>query len=455
MQTTEYNCFPALTKSDYDTLNAINNNTDEINYARAWEWSKIRMNPLYYLLNYVYLPEIGGNLTSCKYSKELLHPKLRRVVRGLHRYHNVIMMASRQMGKALHIETLIPKPDGKWTTMGNLKVDDIILDQNGNPTKVNAVTDIMYNHECYEIIFDSFDKIIADKDHLWKISSTPYKKKDIIINTEELFKLSNTSSSERNGMPYINMTSPIKNKKKKLILDPYLLGLWLGNGSKSGSRIHIHINDYNEISLDLISKGYEISDLKRESELGGYFGIYKILPIMNELNILNNKHIPDIYLAGSVKQRIELLRGLMDSDGNCSSQTGSCEFYQKESKLILQVKELLTSLGIKSRIKSKTINCETYYTLKFCTRMFYVFNLKRKRELQKKCKNHPKNRRVYINSIKKIESVPVKCIAVDNEDNMFLAGFGMIPTHNSTIAAVMISWAINFYKDNRAAIKQI
>lgn len=89
-----------LTTEDHESLNLINNNWEEVTAARALEWVRCRENPLYFILNYVYLPEIGGSQRSLKYSEELLHPKFRRVVRCLYRYHNVILMASRQLGKS-------------------------------------------------------------------------------------------------------------------------------------------------------------------------------------------------------------------------------------------------------------------------------------------------------------------------------------------------------------------
>ncbi len=65
--------------------------------------------------------------------------------------------------------------------------------------------------------------------------------------------------------------------------------------------------------------------------------------------------------------------------------------------------------------------------------------------LQDICKNHPKNYKHYIKSVTKIDSVPVKCIQVDSPRKMFLAGKQMIPTHNSTIAAIMLDWAMVFF----------
>jgi len=90
----------------------------------------------------------------------------------------VILMASRQLGKALSLDTPIPLASGDYTTMGDINVGDWILDGSGNPTQVIATTDIMYNRPCYQFEFDNGDSIKADENHLWKISNTTVKIKD-------------------------------------------------------------------------------------------------------------------------------------------------------------------------------------------------------------------------------------------------------------------------------------
>jgi len=99
--------------------------------ARAYEYMKCRSNPLYFSQTYTYVEETGGAL---KLSPDLMHNKVRRVVRSLVNYHRCVFMASRQLGKALSLDTLIPLYNGKWTTMADIIVGDIILDDNNNQT---------------------------------------------------------------------------------------------------------------------------------------------------------------------------------------------------------------------------------------------------------------------------------------------------------------------------------
>lgn len=82
----------------------------------------------------------------------------------------VLWLESRNAGKALALDTPIPTPKG-YTTMGDLRIGDTVFDENGAPTKIIYISDIFYNHKCYEIEFEDGEKIVADKDHLWYVKN--------------------------------------------------------------------------------------------------------------------------------------------------------------------------------------------------------------------------------------------------------------------------------------------
>ena len=418
------------------------------------EWKRCRNNPLYFILNYCYIEETGGER---KYTPDLLHPKLRRVVRATVKYHSAMLMASRQLGKALDINTPIPTADGIYKYIKDIQTGDYILDGNGNPTRVIAITDIMYDRPCYELEFDNGEIIRADKNHLWKISNSTLKFKDEIKTSKEIFelekKIENWSQSTHSRIELPDCINYLE-KKEDLPFDPYLLGLWLGDGAKDTNQILCYDEDDSIYQKILIESEYQISDhiyLQGPDNRSGRFTIYNTRDKFRKLNLFNNKHIPDIYLRASLDNRLELLRGLMDSDGYCMS-CGTCQFDQKNPMLFVQVRQLLSSLGIKSRYCQKIVKGSIYHQLTFTPNKYYVFNLERKKERQDGGGFIKENRNVYIKSIKEIPSVPVKCIQVENEDGMFLCSHSMIPTHNSTISACLIAWAIVFYPRTYAII---
>ena len=193
--------------------------------ARAYEYIKCRQNPLYFAQTYVHIEETGGSL---KLTPDLMHNKIRRVVRSLVNHHRCVFMASRQLGKALSLDTVIPLPNNKLTTMEHINIGDIILDENKRPTIVTAVTGIMYEHKCYEVCFDNGEKIIADEEHLWKIQTdfceyvicnTRYIKrllinqKNIVINTpynNKKIKINNINETKSVPVKCIQVDNPSK-----------------------------------------------------------------------------------------------------------------------------------------------------------------------------------------------------------------------------------------------------
>jgi len=370
----------------------------------------------------------------------------------------IIGLLSRQSGKALSLDTPIPMFDGTWKKMGDIKVNDLLVGRDGKGTKVTFITDIMNNHNCYEIEFDNGEKIIADEEHLWCVGSSYHKKMingktqthlEKILTTKEIV---DDISKNKAKTFYINYHNAIEYSEKNLLIDPYVLGVWLGDGDKRNGRITTHIDDYNEISDNIIEK-YNISEYRpdKRRETTGYFTIYNLITDLKKINNCNNKHIPNDYLYSSINQRLELLRGLMDTDGYCDIG-GSCEFYQKNELFIDNVRELLSGLGIKSRKRDKIVKGEKYFILSFTTCEYDVFKLKRKLDRQKKCLNHPKNKRIYIKNIIKIDSVSVKCIKVDNDESLFLCGKTMIPTHNTSVISVYALWYAIFNSNKEVGI---
>ena len=83
----------------------------------------------------------------------------------------VLWLACRGSGKALAIGTPVPTTTG-YTTMGEIKVGDTLLDCNGRPTAVTYVSPIYLGNDCYEITFEDGECIVADADHLWTMSTS-------------------------------------------------------------------------------------------------------------------------------------------------------------------------------------------------------------------------------------------------------------------------------------------
>jgi replicative DNA helicase len=165
-----------------------------------------------------------------------------------------------------------------------------------------------------------------------------------------------------------------------------------------------------------------------------------VTAILRGLGVLGNKHIPAQYLRSSERQRRALLTGLLDTDGTVG-RTGSVQFSVTSRRLAEDFRELVHSLGYRcgwsqKRVHGRTPDSSVAYTVTFTT-SDDVFWLERKRVMHRERRPRhttPRTRQRFITAVREIPSVPVRCVQVDNSDQMYLVGRAMIPTHNSTLA---------------------
>jgi replicative DNA helicase len=159
---------------------------------------------------------------------------------------------------------------------------------------------------------------------------------------------------------------------------------------------------------------------------------------LRTLGVLDNKHIPVQYLRASEEQRRALLAGLLDTDGTVTG-TGNCQYSSTSLRLANDVRELISSLGYRCTVSTKAVAGRTpessiCYNLNFTT-TDDVYRLQRKALLHKQRRRSTSEARTssrYIVDVRPVASVPVKCVSIDNEDKLYLAGRTMVPTHNST-----------------------
>ena len=343
--------------------------------------------------------------------------------------------------KGLPLDTPILTSTG-WSTMGELQVGDKVFDKDGNLCNVTVKSSIHYN-PCCKINFDNAESIVADIDHRWLVSfklHKPTKKnpdgyKHKIMTTMELkVYLDSIEKRTTQNIPKILNAKPLNTTSSKLPLDPYLLGIWLGDGSKDCGVITQATNSH--VWDELKARGYEIGDnLNHDPERSGVDmrTVYGIRGILNYLNVLNNKHIPEMYLLASYEDRLDLLRGLMDTDGY---------FHPKRKRFVMTtsfdwqmegMKQLLSSLGCKVTVfrEIHKYNNKEFpgWNINFTTNNFNPF-LTRNTEIGN-IVTIDKNSFRNIESIEYVETVPTQCIAVDSPSHTYLCTHSLIVTHNT------------------------
>ncbi|WP_417563234.1 replicative DNA helicase [Microbacterium sp.] len=162
--------------------------------------------------------------------------------------------------------------------------------------------------------------------------------------------------------------------------------------------------------------------------------------LLRKVGVLGDKHVPAAYLRASEAQRRELLAGLLDTDGTIVNGSGSCQFAVTNKRLADSAYELIVSLGYRcgratKRVAGHSEASSTCYILSFSTTddVFWL-ERKRARHQAERAASTLRIGRRYVKAVRPVGSVPVRCVQVDNDDHMYLAGESMIPTHNSTLA---------------------
>ena len=341
--------------------------------------------------------------------------------------------------KGLPLDTEIPTPNG-FKLLKDLQIGEFIYDKEGIPTKILHKSEVHHN-PCYRIMFDNGDSIIADHEHRWEISfkTSPNSKwhgeyRQEVMTTEQIsdyLKQFKNKKKTSYDIPKIVNAKPIVNKNPyKLPIDPYVLGCWLGDGSKQCGAI---TNETNNVLGEIQRRGYVLGeDISAEGRTPTYtiLGLY---PVLKQLNLINNKHIPEEYIfQASYEERLDLLRGLMDTDGYYNPKRKRFILETSQNWQCFDFIKLLGSLGIKATKFDiiKKLNGKKFheYSINFSTNGLNPF-LMRNQNIEYPTKDCCSFRN--IDSVEPCETIPTQCLEVDSPSHTFLCTDKFIVTHNT------------------------
>jgi len=432
-------------------------------YSNNPEWvaeiKKCKKSLLHFAENHFFIINIDDGRQKIE-----LRKYQKRLLKTLKNNRFVVCLASRQIGKALALDTPVPVPTG-WTTMGELKEGDLVYDIHGNECKVIKAHDILYDRECFKVVFDNGEEIIADGEHQWFTENRSERRiGGSVKTTKEIFKTlyyGNKRQEPNHRIP--RCLDGIKGKKHDLPIHPYILGLWLGDGTSKHGTITVGHRDFQETINNLKQIDQFDKFLIKQYNTKNYFVTptsnkdrpnHSLKALLRQNNLIDNKHIPFIYTIASREQRLELLKGLIDSDGYVN-RAGTCQFYNTNKLLVKQVKELVESLGYKvtmneyipklNGVECTPAACITFKPIEGVCKL--SFKLSRIKFQEKNCNSKIRGQYHYIKDIIPIMSVPVRCITVDSKDSLFLVGKQYIPTHNSTVLTIYMLWVALFNED--------
>lgn len=378
-----------------------------------------------------------------------LHEKQIEALQSLYKDKKslVFIASGRKFGKMIDLDTDILTPSG-FRRYGDMVEGDELYDEQGKIQKIVQCHPIDFSPKSYKVTFRNGEVINACSDHLWLTYTKQDRRhlkrnKDItpIVKTTEDIKNTLTYCKEYNHT--IPVTKHIEFPENKLDLDPYVLGLWLGDGSSHSAQI---TSADKEILLTLENKGFPVKHSRNYD-----YGVRNLHTHLNKLNLIKNKHIPKEYLFTHSQQRLELLQGLMDTDGTINKEGSYCCFDNTNKDIAEGVFYLVASLGMRPKWSSrmgKLYGVEK----KRCYRVMFrptvnVFKLSRKAELLKL--STTKNLMHTIISVEEIPSRPMRCITVTGKSHLYLVGKSLIPTHN-TQAACYVLWRHALLNPNSA-----
>lgn len=324
----------------------------------------------------------------------------------------------------LALDTPVPTPDG-WKTIGDLAAGDYVYGRDGAARLVLGASPVHQGRACYRITFSDGSTVVTDAQHRWKAiewSNRPAGEQ--VVTTEQMaLRGLRTGYGWRWWLP---RAAGYDGTNSTLPIDPYLLGLWLGDGGERAGYIHSKHSEYPELSC-----GIEHTTSTARA------GMVRWLPVglrsmLRRVGVLTEKHIPDEYLFAGRAQRLALLQGLMDADGH-TTRGGSCTFVQARARLAEQVALLVRSLGAEAmlvrtdepRSRRYGETWKVHFSPPFCP-----FRLRAKAG---RAEWGPRRSTAWpaIVAIDPVGSVPVRCIAVDGDDHLFLVGRGLHLTHNT------------------------
>ena len=355
-----------------------------------------------------------------------------------------ILLANAGTGKGNWVECKVPTPQG-IRRFGDLKEGDYVFDRLGFPTKILKVYPRGFM-DAYKVTLSDGRSTVVSLDHLWNVYRGVYSKE---IYTLELGQMLSEGVRKEDNRPnrvlgkprfYVPSHCARQYEEKKVTVDPYVYGAFIGNGCLTSDYLEFSSDDEETVNKVALLMGF---DYKKRSVHNYTWDFFKNGRRVRTADYFTkayakDKYVPDCYKYNSIQARWELLRGLFDTDGSAVLSEGRLHVsYSTISKRLAEdIKEVLNSLGIVSHIyEDKRDSKNICYNVNVNTtkeNKCLLFSLTRKNRI---CEQASENRRHYdrvaIRSIEKLpEKLEINCIWVDNKEHLYQCEEGIV-THNT------------------------
>lgn len=363
-------------------------------------------------------------------------------------------------GKLLAHSTPVLTTAG-WKTHGDIRPGDYVFHPSGAPTRVVATSS--EDLASYEVVLTNGDVIKAHPEHEWTVFDRSRGAWRTVTTAYLAAQTLHSGPKGKRGGRYrmqLPNIAPLVLPDATLLMPPYALGAWLGDGSSSKPWI-THAESDAAVIAGVTACGYTPTRVyvhattgvhttaftgqreKSASHRGAATCLMKRQ--LAALGVLNNKHIPEAYLHSSIEQRLQLLAGLIDTDG-CVDTAGRVTITTAMPVLADGIMRLVRELGMRPYCheaapvvsSSGIVGKKTCYVIGFQPTMDIPARLPRKATTRT-----VKQRREAVVSVRPATPERGRCIQVASADGLYLVGKHLTPTHNSRLASdIAVSWIL-------------
>lgn len=345
--------------------------------------------------------------------------------------------------KDLDVRTPVLTANRGWATMGDLVTGDEVYAPDGTATPLTAHP-WLRDSTCYRVTFADGQEVVAGAEHLWDVTEAWLyngKTERKVVTTQQMLDagLVHESGPSRASRPRriyrwrVALPEPLAGVHRDLPVDPWLLGMWLGDGTSKSGDLNVGAADLAYVTGELGSLDEEFR-LHQDARTGVWnVAVAGLAKRLRDIGVLRDKHVPHVYLTASEEQRRALLAGVMDSDGTVSAHQIAVTMVNEP--LMRQVLQLVRSLGYRAtftefRASLNGADAGPMYRVQFAPNGTPPFRMPRKAEkiLQLKTSRSAYN---AIVAIEPVETRPTRCITVDHPSGCYLVGEGFLVTHNT------------------------